>query len=420
MKRILLSTLFVMAMISSTFADEVSFVASAPKTVEVGQRFKIEFKVNSRTDGQPTLPEIDGLEILMGPSTSRASSTQIINGRKTFSESTTFTYMVKLHKEGDITIPAASVIVKGKTYTSNPLTIVSSASADEVSFVASAPKTVEVGTQFRIEFKVNSWTDGQSALPEIDGLEILYGPGISRASSTQIINGQKTLLQSTTFFYVVKLNKEGDITIPAASVIVEGKTYTSNPLTITVLPKGQILPSSQQDTDSTNIADDKLFIRAEVNKAKVYEHETLVLTYKLYWNNVRYRYGGISAIEPKLKGFNIQKVELPNEPQPELVPYNGHYYYMSVVGEYILSPHEIGKLEIPAVECEVLLHVETDTRMDPLMMMLNGIDSYITVIKKLKSNKITIEVDKATMNASEPDGENMTNKSPKRKSLWLR
>ena len=309
MKRILLSTLFVMAMISSTFADEVSFVASAPKTVEVGQRFKIEFKVNSRTDGQPTLPEIDGLEILMGPSTSIASSTQIINGRKTFSESTTFTYMVKLQKEGDITIPAASVIVKGKT-------------------------------------------------------------------------------------------------------------YTSNPLTITVLPKGQILPSSQQDTDSTNIADDKLFIRAEVNKAKVYEHETLVLTYKLYWNNVRY--GGISAIEPKLKGFDIQKVELPNETQPELVPYNGHYYYMSVIGEYILSPHEIGKIEIPAVECEVLLHVETDTRMDPLMMMLNGIDSYITVKKKLKSNKITIEVDKATMNASEPDSENMTNKSPKRKSLWLR
>ena len=418
MKRILLSTLFVMAMISSTFADEVSFVASAPKTVEVGQRFKIEFKVNSRTDGLPALPEIDGMEILFGPSTSRTSSTQFINGRKTSSESTTFTYAVKLNKEGDITIPAASVIVEGKTYTSNPLTIVSSASADEVSFVASAPKTVEVGQRFRIEFKVNSRTDGLPTLPEIDGMEILFGPSTSRASSTQIINGRKTSSESTTFTYAVKLNKEGDITIPAASVIVKGKTYTSNPLTITVLPKGQVLPSSQQDTDSTNIADDMLFIRAEVNKAKVYEHETLVLTYKLYWNNVRY--GGISAIEPKLKGFNIQKVELPNEPQPELVPYNGHYYYMSVVGEYILSPHEIGKLEIPAVECEVLLHVETDTQMDPLMMALNGIVPYTTVKKKLKSNKITIEVDKATMNASEPDGEKMTNKSPKRKSLWLR
>ena len=275
--------------------------------------------------------------------------------------------------------------------------MISSAVADEmISFVASAPKTVEVGQRFKIEFKVNSWTNGLPALPEIDGLEILMGPGTSKESSTQTINGRKTSSESTTFTYIVKLHKEGDITIPAASVIVNGKQYTSNPLTIKVLSAGQPLPSAQQNTNSDRITDERIFIKAEVNKKTVYDQEALELTYKLYWNNVGY--GGISAIEPKLKGFNIQKVELPMRDSYNLEHYKGHDYYVDIVGKYILFPQETGKLEIPAVECEVLLKIKTDFGLDELTMALNGIPPYSIVKKKLKSNKVGIEVKKLPAN----------------------
>ena len=273
------------------------------------------------------------------------------------------------------------------------LTIISSAAADEIiSFVASAPETAVVGERFKITYEVNSMTDGYPTFTEIDGMEILMGPSTSISNIEQNINGKKTIRQATKYTYVVKLNNEGDITIPAASVMIKGKSYSSNPLTIKVLPEGKPLPSAQQKTKSDRIADDRCFIRAEVNKRTVYDQEALELTYKVYWDNVGY--GGIIAPEPKLKGFNIQKVELPMRYSYNREHYNGHNYYVDVVGKYILFPQETGKLEIPAVECEVLLQVETDLRLDPITMFLNGIDSYITVKKKLKSNKVAIEVKK--------------------------
>ena len=290
------------------------------------------------------------------------------------------------------------------------ITMISAAIANEISFVASAPKSVVAGSRFKISYEINSKTDTQPVFPDIDGVRILTGPHRSFYTQTSNINGRRTTTQTVTYSYIVAIDNEGDITIPGASVMVDGKNYTSNPLKIKVLPPNQASTASnqqggngashQQNTSSTTaITNDNLFIRASVNKTKVYEQEALLLTYKVYTN---VNLTNLDNPVPELKGFNIQEMELPHTPQFELEHYNGQNYDVCVWRQFVLFPQETGKLEIPAIDYEAVVAVQTRQTMDPFEMMFNGGPSYVEVRKKIKSNKIVIDVDK--LPAGKPTG----------------
>lgn len=281
------------------------------------------------------------------------------------------------------------------------LTIISAVFADEVSFIASAPKSVVVGKRFELKYEANKKTDSQPALSEIDGLRILTGPHSSFFTQTSTVNGRRTSSQTITYTYIVVIDKEGEITIPGASVMVDGKKYTSNPVMIKVLPESQASAVAQQQggngvsrqrsTNSTaDITDDRLFIVASVNKKKVYDQEALLLTYKVYTD---VNLTNLDNPTPDLKGFNIQEVELSQQRQFELEHYNGHNYNTLVWRQFVLFPQQTGKLEIPAMEYEASVAVQTRNSMDPFEMMFNGGYSYVEVRKKLKSNKIVIDVE---------------------------
>ncbi|MBP5365110.1 MAG: protein BatD [Bacteroidales bacterium] len=104
-------------------AEEVTFVGKAPSAVAVGDRFQLTYTLSNADSRDIRLAEIDGFDILVGPSMSRSSSTQIINGQISQSSSTTFTYILKAQKEGTFRIEGASVYVSGEKLTSNALTI---------------------------------------------------------------------------------------------------------------------------------------------------------------------------------------------------------------------------------------------------------------------------------------------------------
>lgn len=291
------------------------------------------------------------------------------------------------------------------------LTTIITAFADEVSFVASAPKSVVVGNRFKVAYEANTRTDSQPTLPEVDGMRILMGPSSSIMTQSSNINGKKTTSQTITFTYTVVIDKEGEVTIPGASVMVDGKKYTSNPLTIKVLPESQASSAAQQQGNrggsasvqggntSTNISNDNLFIIASVNKTKVYDQEALLLTYKVYTD---VNLVNLDNPTPDLKGFNIQEVEQSQQRQFELEHYNGHNYNTLVWRQFVLFPQETGKLEIPSMEYEAIVAVQTRRTNDPFEMMFNGGYSYIEVRKKLKSNKIVIDVEK--LPAGKPTG----------------
>ena len=273
------------------------------------------------------------------------------------------------------------------------LTTISAAFADGISFVASAPKSVEVGKRFNLAYEVNSKTDGQPVISEIDGMRILTGPHSSYFTQSSNINGKRTTTQTITYTYIVAIDKEGDVTIPGASVMVDGKKYTSNPVTIKVLPANQAPTASQQQNtgSAADITNDRLFILASVNKTKVYEQEALLLTYKVYTD---VNLTNLDNPVPELKGFNIHEIELPQPRQFELEHYKGHNYQTLVWRQFVLFPQQTGKIEIPAMDYEAVVAVQVRQSMDPFEMMFNGGPSYVEVRKKLKSNKVTIDVEK--------------------------
>ncbi|NQU06263.1 MAG: BatD family protein, partial [Calditrichaeota bacterium] len=87
----------------------------------VGSRITYTIMVSggaSLPDAVP--PDFDGLEIVMGPSTS--SSIEMINGR--ISKSKSWTYVLRTMKAGKITINAAKVKYKRKYYRSKKVEIV--------------------------------------------------------------------------------------------------------------------------------------------------------------------------------------------------------------------------------------------------------------------------------------------------------
>lgn len=288
------------------------------------------------------------------------------------------------------------------------ITTICSAFADEVSFVASAPKSVVVGQRFKIAYEANTRTDSQPTLPEVDGMRVLMGPSSSIMTQSSNINGRRTSSQTITFTYTVVMDKEGDVTIPGASVMVDGKSVVSNPLTIKVLPEGQASSAQQQNGgsasrqnggSSTNISNDELFIVASVSKTKAYDQEAILLTYKVY---TTVNLVNLDNPSPDLKGFNIQEIELPQQRQFELEHYNGRNYNMMEWRKFVLFPQENGRLEIPSMEYEAVVAVQTRRSMDPFEMMFNGGYSYVEVKKKLRSNKVIIDVEK--LPAGRPEG----------------
>ena len=103
--------------------DEISFTADAPEVVVSGDQFRLTFTVNSQKVKDFLAPSVQGFDVLMGPSRSQQSSTQIINGKVSSSRSITYTYILQANDEGSFNIPAASIVVEGEKYFSNALTI---------------------------------------------------------------------------------------------------------------------------------------------------------------------------------------------------------------------------------------------------------------------------------------------------------
>ena len=122
MKR-LIHIFILVAFSLSTFADEVSLRVSAPSTVEVGGKFRVQFTVNTQNVSHFSAPDFKGFEVIYGPATSSQSSFQMINGRTSQSSSIIYTYVLMAESVGNFTIGCASVQVDGKTVKSSPARI---------------------------------------------------------------------------------------------------------------------------------------------------------------------------------------------------------------------------------------------------------------------------------------------------------
>ncbi|MDO4211557.1 MAG: BatD family protein [Bacteroidales bacterium] len=102
----------------------LAFEVKVPSQAEEGEPFYVEYVLKDADSDDFTPPEFpDGLTVVGGPSVSRSSSVQIINGHASSNSTCSYVYVVQADKEGAFEIPAATVRVEGKEYKSNKATV---------------------------------------------------------------------------------------------------------------------------------------------------------------------------------------------------------------------------------------------------------------------------------------------------------
>lgn len=264
---------------------------------------------------------------------------------------------------------------------------------DKVSFTASAPDAVAVGDQFRLSYTVNTQKVKDFRAPSIKGFDVLMGP--TRSYSMQSINGNKT--ESLTFTYILLAQKEGEYTIPGATITANGDQMLSNSVKIKVLPadntgssqNGGGQGTGRNSSSGTSISNSDLFITATASKTSVYEQEAILLTYKIY--TVVDLRGFDNVKLPDFKGFHSQEVELPNDRRWGLEHYKGRNYHSTVYRQFVLFPQQSGKLTIDAARFDASVE-KMEAIDDPFEAFFNGGAGAIQIKKTLMTPKLTIDV----------------------------
>ena len=123
MKKLIIILIALIAYSTQAFADKVSFTASAPDAVVVGDQFRLSYTVTTQKVKDFRAPSIKGFDVLMRPSRSQQSSTQIVNGNVTSTSSITFTYILMANTAGEYTIGGASIVADGNQMVSNSVKI---------------------------------------------------------------------------------------------------------------------------------------------------------------------------------------------------------------------------------------------------------------------------------------------------------
>ena len=124
MRKVIFFLLLILTTVHAWADNKATLTADAPDVVVSGDQFRLTFTVNTQKVKDFRAPSITkGFDVLLGPSRSQQSSTQIINGKVSSSSSITYTYILMAGDAGTYTIPAASIEANGEKIFSNAVTI---------------------------------------------------------------------------------------------------------------------------------------------------------------------------------------------------------------------------------------------------------------------------------------------------------
>ncbi len=248
------------------------------------------------------------------------------------------------------------------------LFLVSAVQGQEVSFRVNAPEEVREGDRFQIDFIVNSKVD-DIEFPRFPGFQKIGGPYTSHSSSSSYINGKWTSETSDTYTIMLYAKKAGTFIIRPAKAIVDGKEYFSdefkirvvkgNPRTQNTHRQNNTRRQSYNDSgDQSQNLKDRIFIRAIVDKSKVYLGEQLTLTYKLYFS---VNLNNVNAQELNtFSGFwSKNLLEKAKQYKQYEETYNGKRYMVAEIGKFALFPQKTGKLKIPRKKIELTAQVQS-------------------------------------------------------------
>ncbi len=264
--------------------------------------------------------------------------------------------------------------------------------AQALKFTSSASKN-EVGTgeQFEVTFSVNGNAESFSP-PNFNNFQVVGGP--NQSTSMESVNGSMTVNSSVS--YELMAVKEGEFTIGPASIVVNGRRITTNPIKIKVV-KGRPAPqnNSGQNAPDNNVAEGKpgelsksLLLRAIVDKSSAYLGEQVTLTYRIY-TRIPIVQSQLDKL-PDLTGFFNQEVKQPQQQvQWRVETYKGQRYNVADIKQIILFPEHEGNITIDPFEMTFIVRQASQSR-DIMDQIFGG--SFNDVQYKAKSLPVVVHV----------------------------
>lgn len=260
--------------------------------------------------------------------------------------------------------------------------------ADGVTFTASMAEKVEAGDQFRLTFTVVSpkeltdtdLTGFSVTLPE--SLDVLVGPNRAKVSQSQYIGGKTVTSYQVAYTYILSAPQAGTFTIPAANITFKGKTLRSQPVTLTVVPTGQLSPghTPQPRLDA--------FITMTVSERSPRVNAPVVLVCKLYTETI---VDSLARMEQYISpdDFKAEPIDLRGS-QWQMEHRDGKNYYTAVFRKLLLYPLRTGELRIGDLRMDAYIRKVNKTN-NPLDAFFSG-GNAVSVRKRLHCAGITLHV----------------------------
>lgn len=224
----------------------------------------------------------------------------------------------------------------------------------QVSFEAKTSKTtLGVNERLRIDFIMNQDGDNFSP-PDFENFKVVGGP--SQSINNSWINGVRSFSKSYTYFLSPK--KRGIFTIGQSSIEIDGQTYKTSPVKITVTAAVEI---PKDPNDPNYIASESIHLVAEVSKTNPYLNEAVSVVYKLYvaentgvrnWSEIDTpRYNDFWSQNIEVKGLAVKEGE-----------YKGKNYRYVVLKKAVLYPQKTGELVIEPLTLDVSVEIPSNQR----------------------------------------------------------
>ena len=146
MRKLLLTAIAALSAFIAFGQDDIK--VEAPNVVAADEQFNVTFIIEG--EDRPTdfqWSSGSDFQILWGPQSGSSTSIQIINGKRTKSSQTTFTYVVRPVTSGKFVLPTATAKVKGKYIRSGSVSIQVAAAGAASSSSSSRPQSSQQGGQ---------------------------------------------------------------------------------------------------------------------------------------------------------------------------------------------------------------------------------------------------------------------------------
>ena len=262
--------------------------------------------------------------------------------------------------------------------------------AGDIQFTASVDQTtVGLGEQFQLVLSVRGedmLSVPQPSLPAMPAIDVL-GRSSSQSTNISFIGGQMKKEATVSFIYALAAKQLGKVTIPAATLSYQGRTYSTQPIELTVekAPQGQASPMQGSPglpaTRSQIPLEGNLYLSVTASRRSVYVGEPIAIDIALY-TRFQVENGGWAEV-PSFDGFWTEKVYDADRFQFERKTIDGRAFGVSDLKRAVLFPISPGETTIKSMGFNVSVVQQSQSIFD----MLGSTQSL-----RVDSKPITIKV----------------------------